>query len=437
MGCGIQLDKEAFLSVSADHPNENAKVAQSTFFYGWVVVAASTAVLAVQAGMIFSFGVFFKQLVAHFGWSRAATSGVFSMFMISHGAFAIAMGWFTDRFGPTKVMVFCGFMVGLGLVLSSLVNELWQLYVTYGLIVSMGVSGGFPVTTSTTARWFTKQRGLALGIVVGGTGLGTLIMLPIADHLINVFGWSMAYFMLGVVAWVVMIPSACFLKRSSEDKRLRFSRMNKLIMSPDISDEEEAKDTTQGTGIAMKAALRCRPLWLLLSIYSLFNFSLHMVMVHLVNYATDLGIASPLAATFVSTVGAASLLGRMTMGIASDRIGSSNALLICCTILAPTLVLLIFAKELWMFYLFAVTFGFAYGGEVPQIPALIGRFFGLRAVAALIGVVMFGTSVGGALGSWVGGQIFDVTQSYQGAFTIALIASLSAVIITVMLKKVQ
>ena len=90
-----------------------------------------------------------------------------------------------------------------------------------------------------------------------------------------------------------------------------------------------------------------------------------------------------------------------------------------------------------MFYLFAVTFGFAYGGEVPQIPALIGRFFGLRAVAALIGVVMFGTSVGGALGSWVGGQIFDVTQSYQGAFTIALIASLSAVIITVMLKKVQ
>lgn len=90
-----------------------------------------------------------------------------------------------------------------------------------------------------------------------------------------------------------------------------------------------------------------------------------------------------------------------------------------------------------MFYLFAIVFGFAYGGEVPQMPALVGRFFGLRAVAALVGVVVFGATTGGAIGAWVAGQVFDVTHSYQGAFIIAAIVSLLAVIITLMLKKTK
>ena len=90
-----------------------------------------------------------------------------------------------------------------------------------------------------------------------------------------------------------------------------------------------------------------------------------------------------------------------------------------------------------MFYLFAIIFGFAYGGEVPQMPVLVGQFFGLRAVAALVGLVVFGATIGGALGAWAGGQIFDVTQSYQVAFTIAAVVGLSAIIITLMLKKAK
>jgi predicted MFS family arabinose efflux permease len=84
-----------------------------------------------------------------------------------------------------------------------------------------------------------------------------------------------------------------------------------------------------------------------------------MVMVHLVNYATDIGIASLIAATFISIIGVGGFIGRLSMGTVSDRIGSHNALIICCTILTVTLVFLIFTSELWMFYLFAIVFGFA------------------------------------------------------------------------------
>jgi len=178
-------------------------------------------------------------------------------------------------------------------------------------------------------------------------------------------------------------------------------------------------------------ALHTRTLWLLVVSYTLFNFCLQMVMVHLVNYATDIGITPLVAATFISVIGIGSITGRIAMGAFSDRLGSHNALLMCCIILVSTLVLLIFARDPWMFYLFAVIFGFAYGGEVPQMAALVGRFFGLRAVAALVGTIALGATTGGALGSYLAGHIFDVTDSYRLAFSIAASASLMAIVTTI------
>lgn len=388
-----------------------------------------------HTGLMYSYGVFFKHLIADFGWSRAATSGVHSLFTISHGSFAIGMGWLADRFGPARVLASCVFIAGLGLALTSQVNALWHIYITYGLIFGIGESAGFVVTMATTARWFIKRRGLALGIVASGAGLGILVIAPAAERLIAAFGWSTAYLVLAAAAWAIMIPSALMLRRDPAGKGLRPYGSDEAIMALDNGEQKAAAGVE--TGIAMKAAALYKPLWMLFTIYFLFNFCLQMVMIHLVNFATDIGIASLMAATFISIIGIGSFVGRLLMGTASDRIGANNALLICCTILMITLVFLMFTRELWMFYLFALVFGFAYGGEVPQMPVLVGRFFGLRAVAALVGVIVFGATIGGALGAWVGGQVFDVTQSYQLAFTIAVITSFIAVMLTIILKKVR
>ncbi|MBU2536056.1 MAG: MFS transporter [Chloroflexota bacterium] len=391
--------------------------------------------MSMHVGLIYSYGVFFKHLIADFGWSRAATSSVHSLFMISHGGFAIPVGWLADRFGPARVMATCAFIAGVGLALTSQVNTLWQFYVTYGLIFGIGESAGFTTTTSTTARWFIKRRGLALGIVASGAGLGTLIIAPVSERLITTFGWSTAYLVLAAATWAIMIPSALMLRRDPAEKGLRPYGKDEVITAV---DNERQKEVTAGEkGIALKAAARYKPLWMLFIVYFLINFCLQMVMVHLVNYATDIGIASLIAATFISIVGIGSFVGRLLMGAASDRIGAYNALLVCCIIMLSTLAFLIFTRELWMFYLFAIVFGFAYGGEVPQMPVLVGRFFGLRAVATLVGVIVFGATSGGALGAWVGGQIFDVTQSYQLAFTIAAVTSFIAIVLTLILKKVR
>ena len=384
---------------------------------------------------MYTFGVFFKHLTADFGWSRGAISGVHSLFMVVHGTFAIGVGWLVDRFGPAKVMSAIAFIGGLGLVLTSQVSALWQLYVTYGIIFGIGESAGFITTMATTARWFVKRRGLALGIVASGSGLGTLILPPVAERLIAAFGWSTAYLILGVVTWAIMIPSALLLRRDPAEKGLLPYGMSEAAVV--VDSEELKKARAAETGIDLKAAARYKQLWMLFIVFFMFNICLQMVMIHLVNYATDIGITSLIAATFISIIGIGSFIGRLLMGTASDRIGANNALLICCVILVTTLVFLIFTRELWMFYLFAIVFGFAYGGEVPQMPVLVGQFFGMRAVAAIVGVTVFGATIGGALGAWLGGEIFDVTQSYQLAFIIAAVASFIAVVFTLILKKAR
>lgn len=415
--------------------DSNAGVAKSGFFYGWVIVAASATLLAMQAGTMYSFSVFFKPLAADFGWTRGATAGVYSAYMICHGISAIPVGWLADRFGPAKVMASCGFMVGLGLVLTSQVNALWQIYLTYGLIVGSASSATFAIGMSTTARWFALRRGLALGIVSAGIGLGTLLMLPIAERLIAAFGWSGAYLLLGIASWVVLMTAAPLLRRDPGAMGQRPYGLKEPMLRGDADRNRATAHAAMESGSTLRTAARSRALWLLIWLYFLFNFSVQVIMVHLVNYVTDLGILALVAATLVSVVGVGSTTGRLVMGTASDRIGSGNALVICCTALMITLLWLIFARHLWMFYLFAITFGFAYGGGVPQMTALVGEFFGLRAATALVASVVLGATAGGALASWMAGQIFDATHSYEAALAIAATASFLSLLATLILKR--
>jgi MFS family permease len=157
-------------------------------------------------------------------------------------------------------------------------------------------------------------------------------------------------------------------------------------------------------------------------------------MVHLANYATDMGIGPFAAATVVSVIGIGGIVGRLVMGSVSDKIGSLNSLIITSLLLSASLIFLIFARQLWMLYVFAVFFSFAYGGEIPQMTLLVGQFFGLTAVIALTGVTSAGIRAGGALGSWLGGEIFDVSHSYFIAFMITAIVGLSTFVVTVLLK---
>jgi MFS family permease len=397
----------------------NSEPPRSKLFYGWVIVAVCTLIMAVVYGLIYSYSVFFKPLAEHFQWDRATVSGVYSASLIIRGAFSIGVGWLADKYGPVKITAICGFMIGLGLVLTSRVTELWQLYATYAVIEAVGLSGGFGIATAVTSRWFTKNRGLALGIVSSGVGVGTLLIVPGAERLINSFDWSGAYVIFGIVSGVVMIASAFLLK------------------SPPANLQAEQKFGVQKPAgdVSLGKAIRSPQMALLILVFGCIFFCVQIIIVHLYNYATDIGINPLVAASLVVTIGILSIAGRMIMGVGSDRLGNFNILIICCILLIASFVCLIFAGSLWQLYIFAVIFGFAYGGEVPQIPLFLSKFFGTKAMAALMGVILFVSNIGGALGPLVAGKIYDLDNSYRWAFILGAVISLGALIVALILKK--
>ena len=158
-------------------------------FYGYIVVVAAFFIMVLMFGIFDTFGVFFKPLLTDFGWTRAVTSGAFSLYWIIQGLLAIVVGRVNDRFGPRVVITFCGFIFGLGYLLMSQVSALWQLYLFYGVMIGTGMSGAFVPLTSTVARWFVKRRSMMTGIVVAGIGIGGLIAPPVANWLISIYDW--------------------------------------------------------------------------------------------------------------------------------------------------------------------------------------------------------------------------------------------------------
>jgi MFS family permease len=395
------------------------------FNYGWVVVAASTLLIAITYGLMYSYSVFFKPLADHFGWDRATVSVVYSASLVIRGAFAVAIGWLADRYGPVKISIFCGCMVALGLVLSARATDLWQFFLTYAVIEAIGLSGAFGIGTAVVSRWFRQNRGLALAIVSTGSGLGTIFLVPVSERLVSAMSWSSAFQVCGLAAGAIMIAAAFLLRAPPPN------RAPDHVHAASPAAEPLQSETTLGS------ALKDARMMMLLSVFLLFFFCNQIIMVHLVNYATDIGISALVAATFISIIGAVSIGGRLLTGTGAEKIGINNTLILTHLFLVVSYIGLIFLRPAWSFYLFAVVFGFTYGAEVPLIPLFISRFFGTRSMAALVGLVLFIGNIGGALGPWLAGRIYDSTQAYHWAFIAGLVGAAISLSLALGLKRLS
>jgi len=180
---------------------------------------------------------------------------------------------------------------------------------------------------------------------------------------------------------------------------------------------------------------RKRSFWILVSTWFLFASSVFLVFTHLVPHVTDIGFSAGEAAAVLSLIGMGSIPGRLVMGIASDRIGRKSAIIICTLLQSGAMVWLLWARDLWMFYLFALIFGFAHSGLGPSMAAIIGDTFGLGKIGAIFGLLEVGFGIGAAIGPAIGGLIFDVTGSYSIAFLTVPAAMLLATLFIALIRR--
>jgi len=394
-------------------------------FYGYLVVAAAFVIMVAMWAVFYAFGVFFRPILNEFGWTRAMTSGAFSLSSISMGVLGIAMGGLNDKFGPRIVMSVCGLLLGIGYLLMSQLEALWQLYLFYGIILGTGMGGGFVPLMTTVARWFDQRRGMMTGIVTAGIGIGALMGPPIANGLISTYGWRSSYTILGSIVLVVIVLTAQVLKRDP-------SQVGQVSASEKQTSQKGLP--MRNGGLPLGGAIHTRPFWVLFAIIFCFGFCVFSIMVHIAAHAIELGISPASAAKILAAIGGMSIVGKVLLGRAADIIGSRKVFITGFILMGVAFLWLVPAKTAWMLYVFAVFFGFAYGGCVAAESPLVAVLFGLESHGLILGVIAFGFTVGGAFGPWLTGYIFDVTSSYQFAFLACAVLSFLGLILTAILK---
>ena len=403
-------------------------------FYGWYIVGAGFIISFIGIGTRYSYGVFVKSLDADFHMTRAATSGVFSLYMLLGCVIAIMGGWAMDRYGPRKVSIFMGTFMGLSLILTSYARAPWHLLITYSLFLALGTGAVYGVVNSTTSRWFIEKRGIAVGITSAGGGVGAIILAPFATYLISTFNWRTAFIVIGLVSGIAMIVASLLLIKEPRDiGHLPYG----MRSEPVEKDKEKRESSLEPASLTLGQAYKMQPFWFLGLSWLFLSLGLHMVFIHVVPYAADRGIAPMDAAFILSLMGLANIPGRLIVGKVSDAMGTKAVGVSCALIQFGALLWLMGSSWLWMFYAFAVVYGFLWGGSATVITVLTADIFGTRSLGAIMGMMSGGWAIGAAIGPAVGGYIFDMTGHYSMAFAAGATALLAAACLMGTIKRVS
>ena len=358
-------------------------------------------------GLFFTFGVLFPEFEKEFGWSRAQISGASSTMFIVMGVLGIAMGRVNDQIGPRILLTASTVVFALGFILMSRMTALWHLYLFYGLLCGFGVAAHDVVVLSTVARWFTRGRGLMSGLVKTGAGIGQLIVPLFAAFFILRHGWRDATMVVGLVALIVMVIAAQVVRRDPKSLGLR----------PWGDDQKEpANDVTQEAGLDLKQAVRTRQFWLISMAKLADWYCLFTIIIHVVPHGIDQGLEPATAAIVLSVIGGCSILGRLVLGAGFDYLGTKRSLLIAFALLFLSVVFLqLLSDPRWLFA-FAFVYGIGHGGFFAIASPSVAEYFGTRSHGVIFGIVMFTGSIGGTLGPWLSGWLYDSTGTYDIAF---------------------
>jgi MFS family permease len=401
------------------------------FFYGWLLVAVAFVTMAVGVNARTAFSLLFPAILADFGGDRGAIAGIFSFGFLVSAAVTPFVGRLIDLRGPRIVVEMGVVAMAAGLILASLTNRPWQLYLTLGALVGGGVNCmAYAVQSIYLANWFVRKRGLALSIAFSGVGIGSITILPGLGWLIERAGWRVGCIALGMLLLVLLGPLNLLLRPRPEDMGLHPDGLSFGGASFDrtafiVDHGWTAIDWT------LARALFTRRFWWLAVGYFCGLFSWYAVQVHQTKYLTEIGFTPGEAAWALGLVSLVAIPGQIALGHLSDRIGrewvwmiGNLGFVICYLSLialrsAPTQVLL------YAMILAQGTLGYSLTSVMGPIPAEIfeGRHYG-----SIFGTIMVAAILGGAAGPWVTGVIYDAAGTYSIAFWIAAGCSMISIL---------
>ena len=374
-------------------------------------LVATFVTLGLAYGVWYAYSVFLVVLAEELHWSRSLVAGAFAVFALVHGLSSPPLGWLADRVGPRRVFMTGGAVLALALIIDGAITRPLHLYLAFGLLTSLGVTATALVPSVILIRgWFPRNFGTALGVASAGIGVGIFAVVPFCQLMIDAVGWRWAFRILGIVIALWTIPAAF-----------------KLVHDPPRSAGDARRRPEEPT---LATALAHGPFWVLAIAQFCGNFVCQMLLVHQVAFLVDQGIPVMIAATAGGLVGLSSVFAKVGSGWAADVIGRRPTFttgMVFVLLSVGLLDVIALSPHSTLVYVYGVLMGIGYAATVPIMPTVISHVFGQARFGAIFGALHLANAVGGAVGAWLAGAVFDMTGSYTAAFATAAIAAVVAI----------
>jgi MFS family permease len=395
-------------------------------FYGWVVVAVAFVTMSVGVNARTAFSLLYPPILDEFGWDRATTAAAFSIGFIASTLYSPFVGVVMDRLGPRYVLPIAAVTVSAGMILATWVSQPWHLYLTLGVLVGTSVMLTYIGHSMFLPNWFVRRRGLAIGIAFSGVGVGSILLLPWLQRLIDGQGWRAACWALAALLLVVVLPLNFFFQRQ---------RPEELGLAPDgeggagaapgtpaaldhVVDEQWAK-----TEWTLASAMRTTRFWWLFVGFVSGLFVWYAVQVHQTKYLREIGFSAESAAYALGLVALIGIAGQILLGHLSDRIGREWVWTVAFVGFGLCYLLLLAMRQYpWpaLMYLMVAAQGFLGYGVTAVYAAIPFELFQGKRYGTIFGMLSLASGLGAAAGPWVTGVLYDRTGSYVLAFWLAI-----------------
>ena len=370
----------------------------------WLVLSAGISVMALSMGFRITFGLFLQPVSDVLGTGREMFALALAVQIIVWGIAQPLTGILAERFGSGRVIAAGGFLASAGLWLTATATGPGLLIVGLGLLVGVGLSCGFGVILGVVSRAVPhERRTLAAGIVTSGASLGQVIFLPFSQYLIATLGYQDALRVFAVMA-LLQVPLAWW-----------------LVSPPGATAIQQRQPIFQAMALAGKSA----SFWLLCLGFGVCGFQTIFIGSHLPAYLVDQGLTADRAAFAMTMIPLANMAGAYCWGRMADWIPKKWVLCILYAFRTSAIVLfLVLPISHWGVIVFSLAVGFTWLGTVPLTSGLLGHLYGVRYLSTLFGFTYIGHQIGGFLGSWLGGFVFDRWGSYDLVWMIAVLLGL-------------
>ena len=405
--------------------------ARLPFYYGWLLLAVAIVTIGIGANSRTAFSLLFPPILAETGWSRGLTAGIFSFGFLASIPLSAGIGWLIDRLGPSFVMPIGAWAVAVGLILATLATESWHLYLSMGgLAVGASISLAFIGHGSFIPHWFTRRRGLAMGIAASGVGFGALALFPWMQWILDHYGWREACWLLALFLLAIVLPLNLLLPRRHPSE---------LGLVPDGEEEpiegtrsagrtggEAAGDPGPATEWTLSAALRTARYWYLwVGIFGAL-FAWYLIQVHQTKFLIDIGFSPVTAAWALTLVAVSGIAGLILIGHFSDQLGREWGWTASCAgyVLCYALLLVLeHVPSAPLMYAMVGAQGFLGYGIAALFGSVAADMFQGPRFGTIFGTLSLGAGLGAAAGPWLAGIVHDLGGSYAPAFVLAMVLS--------------